>query len=90
MKEKFGLLDTYELIDKIKYSSESVDLLPEFLKRFDFDDIFKTKVGSIVYEVNEKENIKIELFNIENVKKRRCRITIFEHGNLTVEIVETV
>ena len=87
MKERFDLLDTYELIDKLKYSSDSVDLLPEFLKRFDFDNIYKTKVGSVIYEVNGKEDIKIELFNVFNVKKRRCRIAIFEHGNLIVETV---
>lgn len=59
----FNLFDIENLIETVKASSHNNNLLPGFLNRFDFEDVYETDDDSIVYCAGGENRIEIEVFD---------------------------
>ena len=82
----FTLNNLADLMDTINASSKSNDMLPSFMKRFDFIDRYTTEDDSIVFMCGDKNELELEFFEMNDVYERTLSIMYREpaNGHLTV------
>ena len=80
MRNTFTVFDITSLQDAFNSSSIKNDRIPKFLKKYTFEDVYKTDDDSIVFCAGGKHNIDIEFFNFDHPLKRSISIMYWENG----------
>lgn len=80
MKNTFTLSDINRLMISFGNATIGHDCLAEFLNSFDWDHIFETEDGSLIFMVDCENEIEIEFTRFNNPLTRKVSILYTESG----------
>lgn len=80
MKNAFTLFDIELLKKSFDNATIANDCLPVFLNSYEFDSVYETDDGSLVFDAGGENRIEIEFFHFNHPLKRECSIMYWEDG----------
>ena len=80
MMNRFTLFDIKNLKRSFGNATIRHDCLPVFLNSYDWENIYETEDGSIVFSAGGRDRIDIEFFNFSHPLMRTASIMYWENG----------
>lgn len=80
MRNTFMLFDIELLKKSMGNASIGHDCLPVFLNSYDWESVYETEDGSLVFAAGGKNRIDVEFFNFNHPLMRTASVMYWENG----------